>query len=48
MTSALGLTHQVDDRVIISEGREQHREINVRRPNLESPLAIGTQVVEVF
>ncbi|MGW2721684.1 MFS transporter [Streptomyces sp. NPDC001492] len=44
----LGVTHQVDDRVIISEGQGQHREVPARRPNLDVPLATGTQVTEVI
>ncbi|MFE9132405.1 hypothetical protein ACFYOF_44575 [Streptomyces sp. NPDC007148] len=44
----LGVTHQVDDRVIISEGQDQHRELPVRRANFEVPLATGTQVAEAI
>jgi len=35
----------LDDRVIISEGQDQRRELPVRQPNLDVPLAKRTQVV---
>jgi hypothetical protein len=37
----LGVTRQMDDRVIISEGQGQHRKLPVRRPNLCVSLTAG-------
>ncbi|WP_371930471.1 transposase [Streptomyces poriferorum] len=42
----LGVTHQMDDSVITPEGQDQHRELPVRRPNLDVTLTTRTQVVE--
>jgi len=42
----LSATHQMDDRMIISEGQAQHRKLRVRRPNFDIPLTTGTQFVE--
>jgi hypothetical protein len=38
----------MDDRVIISEGQNQYRELPVRRPNLDVSLTKGTQFVEAL